>query len=348
MRHLTRNRYLLPAAVISAVGLAGIAVFSGGAQASDTTTTVPAATTPTTTPVPTTASSAAAAAAAAEGAAAEGAAASSLTSPVAATISPKFPSSPGNTTVFNAGNPRYSSRVFVSGGKVTAYGNRAILYTAPPSSYIPAGEALFAQNCASCHGNEAEGTTAAPNLVGVGPATVDFWVVTGRMPADNTPSIEAPRKPPRLNPTQALKIAAWVNSLDPATPFIPHVNLSTANLSTGASLFALNCAACHTITGGGDALAFGTSAPSLHVATPTEVAEAIRTGPANMPRFTGNLTDAQVRDIVGYVTSTIQHPNNAGGIGLGGLGPVGEGFVGLLFGVGILALICFWIGDRAK
>jgi hypothetical protein len=56
MRHLTRNRYLLPAAVISAVGLAGIAVFSGGAQASDTTTTVPAATTPTTTPVPTTAS----------------------------------------------------------------------------------------------------------------------------------------------------------------------------------------------------------------------------------------------------------------------------------------------------
>ena len=84
------------------------------------------------------------------------------------------------------------------------------------------------------------------------------------------------------------------------------------------------------------------------MATPTEVAEAIRTGPANMPRFTGNLTDAQVRDIVGYVTSTIQHPNNAGGIGLGGLGPVGEGFVGLLFGVGILALICFWIGDRAK
>ena len=36
--------------------------------------------------------------------------------------------------------------------------------------------------------------------------------------------------------------------------------------------------------------------------TPQQVAEAIRTGPANMPRFSGNLTDAQVRDIVSYVT----------------------------------------------
>ena len=65
-----------------------------------------------------------------------------------------------------------------------------------------------------------------------------------------------------------------------------------------------------------------------------------------MPRFTGNLTDAQVRNIVGYVTAYIQHPYNPGGLGLGGLGPVAEGFVALVLGVGILALIGFWIGDR--
>ena len=34
-------------------------------------------------------------------------------------------------------------------------------------------------------------------------------------------------------------------------------------------------------------------------------------------------------------------PRNAGRIG-----PVGEGFVGLLIGVGVLMLVCFWIGDR--
>jgi ubiquinol-cytochrome c reductase cytochrome c subunit len=65
-----------------------------------------------------------------------------------------------------------------------------------------------------------------------------------------------------------------------------------------------------------------------------------------MPRFTGNLSDKQVRDVVKYVTTEIQHPQNTGGLGLGGLGPVAEGFVGLLIGVGLLALLGFWVGER--
>ena len=77
------------------------------------------------------------------------------------------------------------------------------------------------------------------------------------------------------------------------------------------------------------------------------MAEAIRTGPANMPRFSGNLTDQQVADLVSYVTARIQHPDNPGGFGLGGVGPVAEGFVALLIGVGGLVLICFWIGERS-
>jgi len=97
----------------------------------------------------------------------------------------------------------------------------------------------------------------------------------------------------------------------------------------------------------GDELAYGTNAPTLHTATATQVAEAIRTGPGDMPRFTGNLSDSQVRNIVAYVTEYIQHPTNPGGDGLGGVGPVAEGFVALLFGVGGFMLICFWIGDRA-
>jgi ubiquinol-cytochrome c reductase cytochrome c subunit len=53
-----------------------------------------------------------------------------------------------------------------------------------------------------------------------------------------------------------------------------------------------------------------------------------------------------VRDVVKYVTTEIQHPQNTGGLGLGGLGPVAEGFVGLLIGVGLLALLGFWVGER--
>jgi ubiquinol-cytochrome c reductase cytochrome c subunit len=183
----------------------------------------------------------------------------------------------------------------------------------------------------------------------VGSATVDFWITTGRMPAADVAAVEAERKPPRFTDKQALEVAAYINSLDPSVPAVPTPNLKGADVADGADLFSLNCAACHTITGAGDALAFGTNAPSLQdkQVTAQQVAEALRIGPANMPRFSGNLSDDQVRDVVAYVTEKIQHADNPGGAGLGGVGPVAEGFIALLLGVGGLALICFWIGERS-
>jgi ubiquinol-cytochrome c reductase cytochrome c subunit len=258
-------------------------------------------------------------------------------------------------SVPNAGNPFISSSRFCLNGHLISYGNRSITYANPPPSFVAAGRLLFAQTCSSCHGNEANGVgpdgqaTIGPNLQGVGAATVDFWVSTGRMPAADVKAVEAERRATRLTPLQALELAAWVNSLDPAVPAVPTPNLVGTNQSVGQDLFSLNCAACHTITGSGDALAYGTNAPSLQNknVTAQQVVEAIRTGPANMPRFSGNLTDAQVADIVSYVTGRLQHGSNPGGFSLGGVGPVAEGFVALLIGVGGLALICFWIGDRS-
>ena len=96
-----------------------------------------------------------------------------------------------------------------------------------PQSFISAGQLLFAQTCSSCHGNEANGVgpdgqaTIGPNLQGVGAATVDFWVSTGRMPAADVKAVEAERRPTRLTPLQALELAAWVNSLDPSVPAVP-------------------------------------------------------------------------------------------------------------------------------
>jgi ubiquinol-cytochrome c reductase cytochrome c subunit len=263
----------------------------------------------------------------------------------------------GVTPVADTGNPFHSNNAYLkcSHGQIIQYGDNAITYANPPASYVSAGALLFAQTCSSCHGSRANGVgpngaaTIGPNLQGVGAATVDFWVATGRMPATDVKAVEAERKATRLTPQQALELAAYVNSLDPAVPAVPTPNLNGADLAAGADLFSLNCAACHTITGAGDALAFGTNAPSLQnrEVTPQQVAEAMRIGPANMPRFTGNLTDAQVRDVVAYVTEKIQHPASPGGAGLGGVGPVAEGFVALLLGVGGLALICFWIGERS-
>ncbi|MHB8220037.1 MAG: cytochrome bc1 complex diheme cytochrome c subunit [Acidimicrobiales bacterium] len=247
----------------------------------------------------------------------------------------------------NTGSPKGSNRVTCVNGRIVSYGNAAITYKSLPRSYIAVGESLFEENCSSCHLADGQGGPAAPSLIGVGPATVTLWVSTGLMPAATPLTTQAQPKPTKITAHQAQEIAAFITSLAPAAPFVPSVNVKAANLAEGASLFALNCAACHTITGAGDELAFGTNALSLHSQTSTQVAEAIRTGPANMPVFSGNLSDAQVRDIVAYVTEHIKHPTNPGGAGLGGVGPVAEGFVALLFGVGGFMLVCYWIGDRA-
>ena len=316
-------RLAAPAALVAAVAVFGLVAFSSGPAQADTSTTT---TGPTPTPY-------------GVGSSENGAATTESTLPGA---------QPGTVQQTPAAVGALPSASAVA--KAAAPSNQdGIIYTDLPASFIAPGQALFQANCSSCHGPEANGKIGvAPNLQGLGAGTVDFWVSTGRMPLANT-SAQATRKPPRFNRLQTLEIAAWVQSLTPGQGTqVPIVKTADADLENGNTLFTLNCAACHTISGAGDALAEGAYAPSLHLATPTQVVEAIRSGPGNMPRFgPGNITNTQARDIAAYVTGVLQHPNNSGGFGLGGIGPVGEGFVGLLIGVGLLMLVAFWIGDRA-
>ena len=210
------------------------------------------------------------------------------------------------------------------------------------------GQQLFVQNCSACHGVQAQGSGRAPNLQGVGAATVDLWLSAGWMPLAE-PTSQPEDKPPRFDPQQISQIVGYVTSLAPGGVPIPSVGLNNADVATGFDLFALNCAGCHTITGAGDELGGLVRAPSLHGVAPTQVAEAILTGPGNMPRFSGNvLTPQQVNDIVAYVVHYLQTPTSPGGLSLGGVGPVAEGFIGLFLGVGACMLIALWIGDRTE
>jgi len=308
---LLRARYAVPASLVGVVVLVGLLAFSPGAAQAGTTTV-------STTTIPSMITSTGATGTATDTAAATGGTGYQAVRPVA-----------------KVNNP-------ASGADTSG-----LYYVTLPKAFVAPGEALFAANCSSCHGPQALGSTRAPNLQGLGAGTVDFWVSTGRMPLADS-SEQATRKPTRFNRLQTLEIAAWVQSLTPGVGVqIPVVNTDTADLEAGNELFTLNCAACHTITGAGDALMGGAYAPSLHLATTTQIVEAIRSGPGNMPHFgPGNITNAEARDIAAYVHGVIQHPSNPGGIGLGGIGPVGEGFIGLLVGVGVLMLVCFWIGER--
>jgi len=210
------------------------------------------------------------------------------------------------------------------------------------------GRTLFDENCSSCHGIDAAGSKLAPSLHGLGAGVVNLWVTSGWMPLAN-PSAEPARKPALFDLSQTDAISRYVASLSNGGIPILHPNLKGASVTEGFSIFALNCAPCHTITGAGDALSNGLYAPPLHGLTATQVAEAVRSGPNNMPVFaTGEISKSQLKDLVAYVTEYIEHPTNPGGFALGGVGPVAEGFIGLFIGVGLCLLVAFWIGDRTE
>jgi ubiquinol-cytochrome c reductase cytochrome c subunit len=81
---------------------------------------------------------------------------------------------------------------------------------------VAEGRQLFLANCASCHGLSAEGTKSTGRaLVGVGAASVDFQVGTGRMPlvrTERTPG-SARSSGSMFNEEQIAAMAAYVDSV---------------------------------------------------------------------------------------------------------------------------------------
>jgi ubiquinol-cytochrome c reductase cytochrome c subunit len=214
---------------------------------------------------------------------------------------------------------------------------------------IAEGRELFAVTCASCHGEDAQGTSLAPSLIGVGAAAVDFQVSTGRMPAKDL-GPEMPRKPVTLTNGQIMALADYIASLGggPTIPSAAQVSTSGANLALGQSLFITDCAQCHNFDGAGGALTYGKYAPPLTRSTPTQIYEAMLTGPEAMPVFSDTtITPAQKRDIIAYITAVRAEPN-PGGFSLGRIGPVTEGLVGFLGGIGVLIFLAMWITMKRR
>jgi ubiquinol-cytochrome c reductase cytochrome c subunit len=233
---------------------------------------------------------------------------------------------------------------------ITGSGDSAASTTPTTSqAQIAKGREIFQMTCATCHGLMAQGTAVAPSLIGVGSAAVDFQVSTGRMPAKET-GAENDRKPPQLNKTQTRQVADYIASLagGPAIPTPAMVSTSGTDLALGQELFTADCAQCHNFVGAGGALTDGKSAPPLTEATPTQIYEAMLTGPEAMPVFNNTtITPDEKRDIIAYVTQTRVTPN-PGGFSLGRIGPVTEGlvaFLGLLF---FMVLAAMWITAKHR
>ncbi len=211
------------------------------------------------------------------------------------------------------------------------------------------GRSLFLKNCATCHGLNAEGSSDGPSLVGVGAASVDFQVGTGRMPAAQL-GAQIAAKRVKFTEDEISAMAAYVASLGPgpAIPAESELDTSDADVARGGQIYLRNCAMCHNYAGSGGALTQGKYAPSLKGTTAKHIYEAMLTGPQSMPVFgEATITPQDKRDIIAFLQTT-RSEASPGGARLGKVGPVSEGAVSWIVGIGALIACAVWLGAKAR
>jgi ubiquinol-cytochrome c reductase cytochrome c subunit len=222
--------------------------------------------------------------------------------------------------------------------------------SADRSVQIEEGRQIFLKGCSSCHGINAEGAQIAPSLIGVGAASVDFQVGTGRMPMADM-STQAMRKDPIYNAEETAALAAYVASLapGPAIPGESELNFERdGSTAEGGELFRNNCAMCHNFAGQGGALSQGKYAPTLMGVEPKHIYEAMVTGPQSMPVFSDKtITPEEKISIIKWIKAAEKEPN-LGGASLGRVGPVTEGLLGWVLGLGMLIGVAVWLAMKAR
>ncbi len=226
---------------------------------------------------------------------------------------------------------------------------------APEDPLVERGRNVYTASCVSCHGPEGQGVLSptrgsggivglGPPLRGVGARAADFYLRTGYMPLRD-PSDQPRRQRPLLSDREIDAVVAYVASL--GGPPVPKPHPERGSLREGLELFTEYCAGCHQVVGEGGVVT-GAVAPPLGRATAVQIAEAVRIGPYVMPRFSRrHISDRQLDSIVRYVQAS-QDPEDAGGWGIGHLGPVPEGMVAWLIAGSALVLVAVAIGKRLK
>lgn len=252
----------------------------------------------------------------------------------------------------NADAPRHRSRAraLLGWAAVVAVAGSVFLLQPARGQEItdaqpPRGPTLYQANCASCHGNRGQGTFRGPTLIGVGAASADYWLRSGRMPISE-PDQEAKRGEAAFDDAEIRLLVDYVASLG-AGPEIPELDMADVDLARGGELYRVNCASCHNWDGKGGALVNRGNAPPLHPVPNLQLAEAIRIGPGAMPLFSEEQLDGQeLADVVAYA-DYLRTPRDAGGFGLAHWGPSTETIASFV-AMGVLILLTVWLGERRR
>lgn len=247
--------------------------------------------------------------------------------------------------------------LLLTGGLYAAFAPAQADTEAENAALVKEGRELFLVGCAFCHGQNGEGvltqdgTQYGPALTDVGAAAVDFQVGTGRMPMAQ-PGVQVPRKEVVYSDHEIEALSAFVASLGTG-PGIPDAELYDPDtipedereeyVTRGGQIFLANCTACHNFEGSGGAMPRGGYAPKIRGVDPKHIYEAMLTGPQSMDTFSdGNIPPDDKKAVIAYLETLDEQPSY-GGLTLGSLGPVSEGIIAWIVGVGALVGFAVWI-----
>jgi ubiquinol-cytochrome c reductase cytochrome c subunit len=216
-----------------------------------------------------------------------------------------------------------------------------------------AGERLYTLHCVMCHGTAGGGGLTpdgrrAPSVNDVSIAYARLVLRTHRMPPGADP-FDARARPGAYTEEQQADVLAYMVERFDLDGDVETPPLGDA--ASGLELYQLNCAACHGATGAGGVAGGGAWTPRIHGYDAQVIADAIRVGPFEMPRFSPDvLNDEEVGDIAAFLHEVDEEPGTL--LFPGELNPVFASAFGALLTLAVVALVLvvagkpLWLPDE--
>lgn len=206
--------------------------------------------------------------------------------------------------------------------------------TAEAEGATDRGAELYQRWCAVCHATDGTGTGAGPPIDAAPIALVDLTMRTGNMPM-----IDADRgvRERRFTAAEREATLAFMTERFGLTGGVEPPGQGDAG--RGQDLYTVHCAQCHGGTGEGGVSGAQATVPGARGRDPILIAQAVRTGPFQMPPFdTDLIADEELDDLVAFLED---RPSNSP-LGLADLTRVAAFGWAMILGAVVLAA-CWWV-----